>query len=83
MAFEEVGLAAGAFTTAALLPQLWKAFKTKSTRDISLGMIVILGIGVMLWLAYGLLKNDAPIIVANTLTLATIIALLFLKIRHG
>ncbi|MBI5158768.1 SemiSWEET transporter [Candidatus Micrarchaeota archaeon] len=83
MVVEEIGLVAGAFTTAALLPQVWKAFKTKSTRDVSLEMVIVLGIGVVFWLAYGLMKNDVPIIIANALTLATVIALLYLKIKHG
>ena len=49
-----LGLVAAVFTTSAGIPQLIKAIKTKSTKDLSLGMFIILSIGVLLWLIYGL-----------------------------
>ncbi len=78
-----LGLLAAAFTTAALLPQVIKTVKTKKTDDISLLMYVILSIGISLWLIYGLLTIDLPIILANSITLILTVIVLILKIRHG
>jgi MtN3 and saliva related transmembrane protein len=62
-------LVATLFTTASLLPQLIKVYRTKSTKDISTGMFALFGGGVLLWFIYGLLVNDLPIIIANSLLL--------------
>ena len=48
-----IGLIAAAFTTVALLPQLIKVWKTKSTKDISIGMFMLYCGGVLLWFIYG------------------------------
>ncbi|MEK9132932.1 MAG: SemiSWEET transporter [Patescibacteria group bacterium] len=72
---ELIGSLAGACTTLSLVPQVIKIIKTKSTKDVSLGMFVIFTLGVGLWLVYGFLVASIPIIIANSATfvLATII----------
>lgn len=77
-----LGLTAAIFTTSSGIPQLIKAAKTKSTKDLSLGMFVILSIGVLLWLIYGIITKDAPIIAANAITLIGSLSLLMLKIKY-
>jgi len=77
-----LGLTAAVFTTSAGIPQLIKAIKTKSTKDLSLGMFIILSIGVLLWLIYGIITKDAPIIVANTIALVGSSSLLVLKLKY-
>jgi MtN3 and saliva related transmembrane protein len=64
-----LGLAAAFCTTVAFLPQVVKTWKTRSTADISLGTFVVLLLGIVLWLAYGVLLGDAPLIVSNGITL--------------
>jgi MtN3 and saliva related transmembrane protein len=78
-----VGLTAATCTTASLLPQVVKAFRTKRTGDVSLLMYLILSTGLFLWLVYGLLKADLPLILANSFSFALSLAVLLLKIRHG
>ncbi len=78
-----IGLLAGALTTVSLIPQLVKCWRTKSTRDISLGTYAILLLGVPLWLAYGLMISDVPLIVANSVSLLIAAAIIVLKLRHG
>ncbi|MEO1254211.1 MAG: SemiSWEET family transporter, partial [Bacteroidota bacterium] len=39
--------------------------------------------GVSLWLLYGILIKDTPIILANTVTLSFVLIILYLKIKHG
>ncbi len=77
-----LGFAAGTLTTLSFVPQLHKAWRSKRCDDLSLGMLLAFGAGVLLWLVYGLLLRASPIIVANAITLALILALLWLKARY-
>ncbi|MBU2561163.1 MAG: SemiSWEET transporter [Nanoarchaeota archaeon] len=78
-----IGLLAATGTTASLLPQIIKSYRTKRTADLSLKMYIILTTGVFLWLVYGIIKKDLPIILANAVTLALSSSILVLKIKHG
>lgn len=78
-----LGLAAACCTTVAFVPQLVKTWKTRSTADISLSMFLVLVIGIILWLAYGMLLGDVPLIVANGITLVLAGIILVLKLRYG
>lgn len=78
-----IGLAAGTCTTLAFLPQALKAWRTRSTRDISLSMFLVFLAGVLLWLTYGLLLDDLPLVAANGVTLLLAGSILVLKLRHG
>lgn len=78
-----IGLAAGTCTTLAFLPQALKAWRTRSTRDLSLSMFLVFVAGVSLWLAYGLILGDLPLIAANGVTLLLAGSILVLKLRHG
>ncbi len=77
-----VGLAAAFLTTVSLFPQLVKVWKTKSTRDISLGMFSIFCVGIFLWFLYGIFLNDIPIIVGNSLALIQGLIILAFKIKY-
>ncbi len=77
-----IGLAAAAMTTAAFLPQTIKTWKTRRTRDISLGMFIVLCAGIVLWLVYGYLKSDLPLIIGNAVTLVLAGTILVFKIRY-
>jgi len=77
-----VGLTAATLTTAAFVPQVVKTWRTRSTRDISLGMFSVLCTGVALWLLYGLLTGDLPVILANLVTLLLAGTVLILKVKH-
>ncbi len=76
-----LGLLAGSCTTAAFIPQVVKTWKSRSAKDLSLGMFSIFCTGVVLWLAYGLLIMDIPVIIANMVTLVLASFLLVLKLR--
>lgn len=79
---ELIGFAAATCTTVAYAPQLTKAWKTRSTRDVSLGMFPVMVIRVALWLVYGILINDAPVIAANAVSLTLSGGILVLKLRY-
>jgi MtN3 and saliva related transmembrane protein len=78
-----VGSAASALTTIAFVPQVWRIWKTRSARDLSLPMYLIFTTGVVLWFAYGLLLGSGPIIVGNAITLVLAGAVLAMKLRFG
>jgi MtN3 and saliva related transmembrane protein len=78
-----IGLLAALLTTAAFLPQVLHTLATRDTRGISLRMYVIFVAGVLLWLIYGVLTGDLPLILANGVTLLLAGAILYLKLRHG
>ena len=77
------GYAAAFCTTAAFVPQVLRVWRTRSTKDISLKMFLVLVTGLCLWLVYGFGRGEAPIIVANGATLLLAGTILFFKIRHG
>ena len=75
-----LGFLAGACTTAAFVPQVWQVWRTRSAKDLSLGMYLVLVLGVMLWLVYGLLCNDMPLVIANIITLILAGSVLVMKV---
>lgn len=78
-----VGMLAGVLTTVAFLPQVLRTWRTRSTADISLVMFLIYVSGIVLWLIYGLMLNDLPLILSNAVTLVFSGTILGLKLRHG
>ena len=76
-----LGLTAGALTTTAFLPQVIKTWKSKSAKDLSLGMFMLFSLGVALWLVYGIMVQDTPVIAANLVTLMLASTILFFKFR--
>ncbi|MDX2263863.1 MAG: SemiSWEET transporter [Hyphomicrobiales bacterium] len=78
-----IGGVAAALTTGAFLPQAIRIIRTRETAGISLAMYAVFTAGVVLWLVYGVLIGDIPIIAANLLTLVQSAAILALKLRYG
>ena len=80
---EFIGLVAATCTTVSFLPQVIHAFKSRSTKDISLPIYLTLTFGVAMWFFYGLLIHSMPVILANAVTFVFAFAILALKIKHG
>ena len=78
-----VGLTAGVFTASSLLPQFLKILKEKKADDLSIPMLVILFTGVALWIYYGTMKNDLPIILTNSVSLVLNLLTFILKIKYS
>ena len=76
-----LGLVATSFTTSAFVPQVWRTWKTRDVSGISLPTYVIITIGLALWLVYGLLKHDLPLIVANSSMVILTGAITLMKLR--
>jgi MtN3 and saliva related transmembrane protein len=79
---EWVGIAAGVFTSASLLPQLIKLLKEKKAGDISIFFLVTLLIGLSLWVWYGIMKKDLPIIATNSFSIVTNLLMIFYGIKY-
>jgi MtN3 and saliva related transmembrane protein len=80
---EWIGGIAATLTTCSFLPQVWRVWRTRHTKDISLLMYALFTVGVALWLAYGILLDAWPIIIANSITLLLAGTVLVLKLRFG
>ena len=78
-----IGFTAASLTTIAFLPQVIQVWRSRSTRDISLPMLITFIAGITLWLIYGLLVNAAPIYMANAITLGLNLAILRFKLKYG
>lgn len=77
-----IGFLAATLTTASFIPQALHTFRTKDVRGISLGMYSVFTVGVALWLVYGWLLGELPIVVANAITLSLALAILVMKLRY-
>jgi MtN3 and saliva related transmembrane protein len=78
-----IGLVAGFLTTFSFVPQIAKIVKTRSAEDVSRRMFLAIASGVALWLAYGIMLKQWPIIVWNSVSLVLAITILVLKQRYG
>lgn len=77
---ELVGSIAAFLTTVAFVPQAYKVYKTNQTKDLSLFLFLIFSLGVFMWLIYGIMKEDSPIMIANSITLFLSLYILYKKI---
>ena len=77
-----LGVVAAILTTAAYVPQVYKTWKQKSTKDISLVMYLVLLTGVLLWLVYGFYIESVPIILANCVTAVLVLFVLIMKLKY-
>jgi MtN3 and saliva related transmembrane protein len=80
---EWIGGIAATLTTCSFIPQVWRVWHTRHTKDISLLMYTLFTIGVALWLVYGILLASWPVILANGITLLLAGMVLVLKLRFG
>ncbi len=78
-----IGNIAAALTTISFLPQAIKTIKTKDTGSLSFPMYCLFVTGVSLWLAYGVLNQQMPIIIGNLVTLILAGIILIYMIREG
>lgn len=79
---DAVGYLAGICTTAAFVPQVIKTLRSRSVRDISLGMYALMAVGIGLWLVHGVQVGSVPVVAANAVTLVLVGVMLFMKLRY-
>ena len=76
---ENIGFLAAILTTFSFLPQAILTLQTRKTDEISLVMYLMLNIGIMCWLVYGVVRDDVALILANSVTLLFSLPILFVK----
>ena len=79
---ECLGYAAASLTTVSFLPQAWHTLRTRDVSGISLAMYASFTLGIALWLAYGIVASDKPIIMSNAVTLVFSGSILLMKVRE-
>jgi MtN3 and saliva related transmembrane protein len=75
-----LGFLAGFLTTVSFLPQVVKSLRTRHMGDFNLLFIVLMLLGLVLWTVYGFMLSQLPLIVANGVTIALNLVLLWLKL---
>ncbi|MCU0861867.1 MAG: SemiSWEET transporter [Methanomassiliicoccales archaeon] len=78
-----LGLVAGFLTTVGFVPQIVKGIRSRSMRDVSLIMPIFLGLGMLLWLLYGIWLESLPIILWNAVAFALNMVIIALKLLYG
>ncbi|TVP41998.1 SemiSWEET family sugar transporter [Candidatus Nitrosocosmicus arcticus] len=78
-----IGFMATCFAVSSTLPQIMKAIRTKKSDDVSIRFILILIIGLMFWVIYGIGKDDIVLILGNSAGMGLNICLLFLKVKYS
>ena len=80
---QTIGIIAGILTATSLLPQIIKILKEKKAEDVSIGMLLVLMCGVGLWIYYGVLRDDVPIIATNCFSLLLNITTLIFRLKYS
>ena len=76
---ENIGLLAALLTTFSFLPQAVLTLRTRKTDEISLAMYLMLNLGIVCWLIYGLVQDDLALILANSVTLLFSLPIFMIK----
>ena len=80
---ESLGFIGGGIITCSLVPQIYRVFKLRSAREISLLFTIMLLVGLIFWLAYGISFRLTPVILWNSASLVLTAVLLFAKLKYG
>ena len=80
--YESIGIIAAILTTSAFIPQVYKIYKEKKAQGVSLLMYLIMFVGVLLWLIYGVLIGSIAIIIANSVTAVLQLFVIIFKLKN-
>ncbi len=80
--YESIGIIAAILTTSAFIPQVYKIYKEKKAQGVSLTMYLIMFVGVLLWLVYGILIGSIAIIIANSVTAILQLFVIIFKLKN-
>ena len=78
-----IGICAGILTSVSTVPQLIKIIKEKKAEDVSVGFLLVLILGLILWIWYAFEKNDIILLMANAFSVLVNLAVLFFKYRYS
>jgi MtN3 and saliva related transmembrane protein len=78
-----LGLVATCFTTYSFVPQVWRTWRTRDVSGISLASYLVITVGLALWLIYGWVRGDLPLIVANSVMVVLTGAITVMKLKFS
>jgi len=78
-----LGLLAGFLTTVGFVPQIVKGYRSKSMGDLSLYMPILIGVGMLIWLLYGIWLDSLPLILWNVIALTLNMVIIVLILKYG
>ena len=76
------GVTASIFTSVRFIPQVYKSFTTRKTRDLSLIFLYFVAIQSLALMLYGITKPDNFVLYMNILPLICVLALVYLKFKY-
>lgn len=79
---EIIGMIAAVLTTAAFIPQVYRTWKTKNAKSLSISWLILFSSGVSLWLVYGIILNSPSLILANAITVLSACCLIYFKVKY-
>lgn len=80
---EILGHIGSALSSITFLPQVYQTWKTKSVKDLNLGMMLMVFVSTIIWVLYGAAKNILPVIICNSIISALSVLLIFFKFRFA
>lgn len=80
---DSLGFVAGLLVTCSLIPQLIRVFRLRSAHEISMLFTTLLLAGLMIWVAYGVSLELAPVILWNAIGIILVAILLYAKLKYG
>lgn len=80
---EILGFIGGALITVGLIPQVWRLYKLKSAREISLTFTLLFLIGGACWLSYGVVLSLPSVILWNSVSICLMSAMMYAKLKYG
>ena len=80
--YESIGIIAAILTTSAFIPQVYKIYKEQKAQGVSLSMYLIMFVGALLWLVYGVLIGSIAIIIANSVTAILQLFVIIFKLKN-
>ena len=80
---DSLGFVAGVLVTCSLIPQLIRVFRLRSAHEISMLFTTLLLVGLMIWVAYGVSLELAPVILWNAIGIILVAILLYAKLKYG
>ena len=78
-----IGISAGMLTASSLIPQVVKTLKEKKAEDVSIVMLLVLQAGLILWIVYGIKRDDLPLIITNSFSLLVNLVMLILRLKYN
>ena len=80
---EIIGVIAAVLTTSGFAPQVYKSLKTKDVESVSLTMYIVMFVGLLFWLYYGISINSFSMILANTVSGMLVLVQIVAKIIYS